>query len=94
MQLPATGLNVGTIVEVFTQGEEIKDPYTGDSLGFEETLVAEVCVYEINGKVAKAKVDPKGAYVDAQIQRGMAVRATNKKGNKVLNNIKKAAKGK
>lgn len=94
VQIPAAGLNVGTIVEVFTQGEEIIDPYTGDSLGFEETLVAEICVYEISGKIAKAKPDPKGEYVDAQIQRGMAVRATLKKGTKALNNIKKAAKGK
>lgn len=94
VQLPAAGLNVGTMVEVFTQGEEIIDPYTGDSLGFEETLVAEVCVYEINGKIAKAKPDPKGEYADAQIQRGMAVRATLKKGTKALNNIKKAAKAK
>lgn len=94
VQLPATGLSVGSMVEIFTQGEEIIDPYTGDSLGFEETLVAEVCVYEISGKIAKAKADPKGAYVDAQIQRGMAVRSNMKVNKKALNNINKAAKGK
>lgn len=94
VQLPATGLSVGSMVEILTQGEEIIDPYTGDSLGFEETLVAEVCVYEIAGKIAKAKVDPKGAYVDAQIQRGMAVRNNMKVNKKALNNINKAAKGK
>ncbi len=94
VQLPATGLSVGSMVEVFTQGEEIIDPYTGDSLGFEETLVAEVCVYEISGKIAKAKPDPKGAYVDAQIQRGMAIRNNMKVNKKALNNINKAAKGK
>lgn len=94
VQIPATGLSVGSMVEIFTQGEEIIDPYTGDSLGFEETLVAEVCVYEITGKIAKAKPDPKGAYVDAQIQRGMAVRNNMKVNKKALNNINKAAKGK
>lgn len=94
VQLPATGLSVGSVVEIFTQGEEIIDPYTGDSLGFEETLVAEVCVYEITGKIAKAKPDPKGAYVDAQIQRGMAIRNNMKVNKKALNNINKELKGK
>lgn len=90
VQLPSTNMEVGLVVEILSQGDEIFDPYTGDSLGFDETLVAEVVVYEVKGRIASAKVDPKGKYLDAQIQKGMAVRATTRKNNKAARAINKA----
>ncbi|MBD5411115.1 MAG: hypothetical protein K2M50_00940 [Treponemataceae bacterium] len=90
VQIPSTNMEFGLVVEILSQGDEIFDPYTGDSLGFDETLVAEVVVYDVKGRIASAKVDPKGKYLDAQIQKGMAVRATTKKNNKAARAINKA----
>ena len=49
---------------------------------------------EFKRKIEQTTFVPKGAYVDAQIQRGMAIRNNMKVNKKALNNINKAAKGK
>jgi curli biogenesis system outer membrane secretion channel CsgG len=51
-------VTVGMEFDVYQQGEEIKDPDTGVSMGTEEAKVAHIVVQSdmLNGKAAKAKV--------------------------------------
>lgn len=76
IEIPVQGVSVGTVVDVVS----------------ENSLVAEIIVYEMNMGVARCKVDPKGAYTGATIQEGMSVNATTKNGKKALKNINKAKK--
>lgn len=75
--IPNVGFSVGELINVYKQGEEIIDPYTHQSLGKAEELVAVVAIGEVSGRVAKAVV-PSGikfkAYKDATIEAGYVCR--------------------
>jgi curli biogenesis system outer membrane secretion channel CsgG len=47
---------MGTVFQIFKKGEELKDPSTGESLGFDETLVGEAIATQIMERVTKAAV--------------------------------------
>jgi curli biogenesis system outer membrane secretion channel CsgG len=51
-------VGVGDEIEIFREGEELKDPDTGASLGSEETKVGAIKVIEdaLKGKASKAKI--------------------------------------
>ena len=51
-----TGLVVGGQYEVFSQGEAVKDPDTGDIIGSDETKVGLIEVTSVQQKFSKAKV--------------------------------------
>ena len=65
------------VLEIYKNGEELLDPYTGDVIGYEEETVAFVIVFEVNSKtnLVKAAVEPKGEYEKAEIVKGYGVRA-------------------
>lgn len=71
------GFSVGELINIYKQGEEIFDPYTNQSLGNAEELVAVAAVGEVAGSVAKCAV-PSGskfkAYKDAVIEAGYICR--------------------
>lgn len=71
------GFSVGELINIYKQGEEIFDPYTNQSLGNAEELVAVAAVGEVAGSVAKCAV-PSGskfkAYKDAVIETGYICR--------------------
>ncbi len=71
------GFSVGELINIYKQGEEIFDPYTNQSLGKAEELVAVAAVGEVAGSVAKCAV-PSGskfkAYKDAVIEAGYICR--------------------
>jgi curli biogenesis system outer membrane secretion channel CsgG len=48
------GLEVGQVLEVFSEGQEMLDPDTGDSLGFEEIKIGTVRVSEVLPRFSKA----------------------------------------
>lgn len=61
---------VGTALAVYEQGEEIKDPDTDESLGFDEAKIGELKVIEVLDKTSKAEI-VSGADV---IKKGTVVR--------------------
>jgi hypothetical protein len=50
------GLKSGEIFDIYASGKELKDPATGESLGFDEKLVGRVSISELQPKFSKAKV--------------------------------------
>lgn len=51
-----SGVAVGQEWGVYATGSELIDPDTGESLGFEETLIGRAVVTEVEAKFAKAKL--------------------------------------
>lgn len=89
LQISNAGFTVGEIVEVYAAGEPILDPYTGKPIGYEEDVIGQVVVYEINNQIAKAMADPKGDFASVQFERGMNIRSTGKTSAKSVKNIKR-----
>jgi hypothetical protein len=50
------GVAEGDIFNVFTQGEELKDPDTGEVLGREEVKVGKVKITQVNPKTSQAEI--------------------------------------
>lgn len=92
LQISNAGFNVGEIVEVYSTGEPILDPYTKKPIGYEEEIVGEIVVYEINNQIAKAMADPKGGYAQTKFESGMMIRSTGNSSSKAVKNIKKVIK--
>ena len=67
----------GEVFEVFELGDELKDPQTGDSLGFDEDLIGKVVVSRPGPKVTKCVV-AEGTKLD-EIEKGMILRRVPKK---------------
>lgn len=85
---------IGDVLEVYKEGEELLDPYNGTVIGYEEEFVCFIVVYEINDKtnIAKAAPDPKGKYKDAEIEKGYMIRAVTKQsGKKTVKETNKTA---
>jgi curli biogenesis system outer membrane secretion channel CsgG len=56
-----TSIAIGQVWEVFAQGQEMKDPDTGASLGFEEVKVGRIRIVSVEPLFSKAEViDDKG----------------------------------
>lgn len=56
-----SGANTGEIFAVYSVGEELMDPDTGELLGSEEERIGTVKVYEVKEKYSKAKVENGGS---------------------------------
>ena len=69
------GAQVGDEFEVFALGEEFVDPYTGESLGREETKVGVVRIAEVKEKYSKA--NPVGTL--GSTKAGDIIRATGRR---------------
>jgi len=65
------GAQVGDTFTVYSVGEELVDPDTGELLGVEEEKVGSVKIYEVKDKYSKAKVVSGGA----GIKRGDIIRS-------------------
>lgn len=50
------GVEVGDVFDVYAQGEELKDPDTGEVLGREEVKVGKVKITQVNAKMSQAEV--------------------------------------
>ncbi|MGN0728170.1 hypothetical protein [Treponema sp.] len=92
IQISNAGFSIGDVIEVYSAGEPIIDPYTGKVIGNEEISVAQIVVFELNNQIAKAMADPKGEYTSAKIERGMNIRSTGTTSEKTVKNIKKVLK--
>ncbi|MBB3048875.1 curli biogenesis system outer membrane secretion channel CsgG [Litorivivens lipolytica] len=62
-------ISVGDHYDAFTVGEPIIDPYTGESLGGEESYVGTIKVTEVHPKLAYAKPASKGSFTEGMILR-------------------------
>ena len=56
-----TGASVGDMFTVYSVGEELVDPDTGELLGSEEEKIGTVKIYKVSEKYSKAKVADGGA---------------------------------
>ncbi len=63
---------IGKRFKVYSEGEELVDPDTGESLGKDETYMGEVIISEVKPKVSVAT--PKSPLKTEQIQKGMILR--------------------
>lgn len=50
------GVSVGEVFNVFAQGQELKDPDTGEVLGHEEVKVGKVKISQVDTKMSQAEV--------------------------------------
>lgn len=73
----------GEVFEVFELGDELKDPKTSDSLGFDEDLIGRVVVSRPGPKVTKCVV-AEGTKLD-EIKKGMVLRRVPKETIKAEN---------
>jgi hypothetical protein len=65
-----TGAKSGDVFDVFSKGEELTDPVTGESLGSEEEKTGKIQIYQVAEKFSKAKV----LNSSKQIERGQIAR--------------------
>ncbi len=68
------GLKKGTVLAVFSAGEELIDPDTGESLGSSEEYIGEVKVTRINPKITFAKITKETDPVNMPLARGNILR--------------------
>ncbi len=68
------GLTRGQVLEVFSKGEELIDPYTGESLGSAEESLGKIRVERVNPKFTIAKIIEE----KAPIEQGAIVRRPTK----------------
>ncbi len=68
------GLKKGDKLAVFSAGEELIDPDTGESLGSSEEYIGEVTVTRINPKITFAKITKESDAVNAPMTRGSILR--------------------
>jgi curli biogenesis system outer membrane secretion channel CsgG len=66
----STGVSVGDTFTVYSVGEELVDPDTGDLLGAEESKLGTVQVFEVKEKYSKARSVSGKGYEKGQIVRG------------------------
>ncbi len=90
MMIPNLNFSEGSVVEVFSNGEELLDPYTGDVLGYDEVIIGTVVVYNINNGIAKAY--PSNDSLKASFEKGMRIRSLDDIDKISLNSIKKTLK--
>ncbi len=64
-----SNIQPGTVFEIYKKGEELTDPTTGESLGFEETLAGEAMATQITDRVTKAAVKSGTGFVKGDIVR-------------------------
>jgi len=68
------GLKKGDKLAVFSAGEELIDPDTGESLGSSEEYIGEVTVTRINPKITFAKITKESDAVNTPMTRGSILR--------------------
>jgi len=67
-------LKVGQKYDVFALGNDLKDPYTGESLGKQEILVGQVQIVSTQFKTSEAKMLTGGEQIVANFPRGLVLR--------------------
>jgi len=63
------GLKMGQVLNVYAVGKELKDPVTGETLGYDEQVVGRVAISQLQPKFAKAKVWDDTGIVNGNILR-------------------------
>lgn len=95
IQTSNANYNFGDVLEVVKNGEELLDPYTGAVIGYDEEVVAELVVFDINEttNIVRAAAEPKTANENSQIEKGYTVRVKmiQKGKNKIVENKKAVA---
>lgn len=69
-------IRVGQRFDVFSLGENLKDPYTGESLGRRENIIGTIEVVSVTDRVSTAKIVDGVAAISAKAGKDMIVRAS------------------
>jgi len=67
-------LKVGQKFDVFALGRELKDPYTGESLGKQEVLVGQVQIASTQFKTSEARILSGSEQINANFANGLVLR--------------------
>ncbi len=65
----SSNIQPGAVFDIYKKGEELTDPSTGESLGFEETLAGEAMATQIMDRVTKAAVKSGAGFTKGDIVR-------------------------
>jgi curli biogenesis system outer membrane secretion channel CsgG len=76
VNLPEERANMGDVLNVFSAGEELTDPDTGESLGSSEEKVGELRIIRTSPKFSIAV--PIAPLTNASLQKGMIIRPVSK----------------
>jgi len=68
-------IKVGQHYRVMSLGAELKDPYSGESLGRQETLIGEIEITDVQFKTSQAKIITGSAQINEKSRKGLIIRA-------------------
>lgn len=71
-------IKVGDKYRVISLGQELKDPYTNESLGRQETAIGEIEITDVESKMSQAKILSGGDLINQRFQSGLIVRSMPK----------------
>jgi hypothetical protein len=67
-------IKIGQHYRVMSLGAELKDPYTGESLGRQETLIGEIEITDVQFKTSQAKIITGGTQINEKSRKGLIIR--------------------
>jgi hypothetical protein len=71
-------IKVGDKFRVISLGQELKDPYTNESLGRQETAVGEIEITDVESKMSQARITSGNDLVNQRFPSGLIVRSMPK----------------
>ena len=71
-------IKVGDKFRVISLGQELKDPYTNESLGRQETAVGEIEITDVESKMSQAKIISGNDLINQKFPSGLIVRSMPK----------------
>lgn len=72
INLGGKGVKVGSVYKVYSKGETILDPYTGESLGAVETEIGSVLITRVESKFSVATIVSGGAFAPGMVVRSVS----------------------
>jgi hypothetical protein len=67
-------IKIGDKFRVISLGQELKDPYTNESLGRQETAVGEIEITDVESKMSQAKIITGNNLINQKFPSGLIVR--------------------
>jgi len=71
-------IKVGDKFRVISLGQELKDPYTNESLGRQETAIGEIEITDVESKMSQAKIITGNNLINQKFPSGLIVRSMPK----------------
>ena len=71
-------IKIGDKFRVISLGQELKDPYTNESLGRQETAIGEIEITTVESKMSQAKIISGNNLITQKFSSGLIVRSIPK----------------